>query len=139
MTQRKQILVIDDNLSFREVVQARLVKEGYEVTLAESGQAGLDAVKTRTFDLILLDMLMPEKDGITTYQELRANASTKQIPIILLTAAAVEGHWEAMPYETEGKIFILGKPYDNQVLLARIRQLLTEASGGLEEGSTKLA
>ncbi|MBI3996639.1 MAG: response regulator [Candidatus Omnitrophica bacterium] len=139
MTQRKRILVIDDNPSFREVVQVRLIKEGYEVTLAESGQAGLDAVKTQTFDLILLDMLMPEKDGITTYQELRANASTMHIPIILLTAAAVEGHWEAMPYETEGKIFILGKPYDNQVLVARIRQLLTEASGGIEEGSTKSA
>ena len=130
MSERPRILVIDDNVDFLDIINTRLTKEGFDVVTVSSGQAGLDALANDHFQLILLDMLMPEKDGIATYQELRANPTTRQIPVILLTAAAVEGHWEPMPYETEGTVFILGKPYDNEVLLTRINQLLTERNGG---------
>ncbi|PIQ83879.1 MAG: two-component system response regulator [Candidatus Omnitrophica bacterium CG11_big_fil_rev_8_21_14_0_20_63_9] len=118
------ILLIDDNAQFREVVGLRLKKEGFEVTDVGSGQEGLAAAGAGSFDLILLDMLMPEKDGIATYQELKASPATRHIPVILLTAAAVEGHWEVLPYETDGPAFVMGKPYDSQMLLARIRQIL---------------
>ena len=131
MTRRPRILLIDDSQEFREALCTRLSSQGFDMRQAGSGQEGLEVVQREPFDLVLLDMLMPDKDGVTTYQELRANPTSRQIPVILLTAVAVEGHWEPMPYETDGKAFIMGKPYDYKLLLARINQVLTEASGGL--------
>ena len=123
---KRRILLIDDSEDFCETVSTRLRSEGFDVTAVNSGQAGLDAVAAEPFDLILLDMLMPEKDGVTTYQELRANPQTAQVPVILLTGVAVEGHWEPMQYEEDRLAFVLGKPHDYRTLLARINQMLTQ-------------
>jgi CheY-like chemotaxis protein len=125
------ILVIDDNADFREALALRLRAEGYDVTSVGSGLSGLEALAKRPTDLVLLDMLMPEQDGIETFQALRAQPSTSQTPVILMTGMAVEGHWEPLPYEPDGKAYVMGKPYDLSLLVARITQLLTEASGGL--------
>lgn len=121
------LLLIDDNQGFREALTLRLQTEGFEVTAVASGQEGLGRTALQAFDLILLDMLMPEKDGIATYQELRANPQTRHMPVILLTCAAVEGHWEPMPYDTDGPAFILGKPYDHRILVKRINEVLARA------------
>ena len=131
MAESRRILVIDDNSDFRGVLGTRLRNEGFRVELAASGDEGLKAVGKDTFDIILLDMLMPEQDGIETYQALRANAATKQTPVILLTGMAVEGHWEALPYESDGACFVMGKPYDLAVLVARVTELLSQAGGAL--------
>ncbi len=130
MAAAKRLLLIDDNADFREALGTRLTATGFDVTSVASGQAGLSAIAAHPYDLVLLDMLMPEKDGVTTYQELRANPSTRRVPVILLTGVAVEGHWEPMPYETDGQAFIMGKPYDLSVLLARIEQVLLGTGGG---------
>ena len=119
-----RLLLIDDNRDFQDVLSRRLTSQGFAVRTASSGRAGLAAALQEPFDLILLDMLMPEQDGIATYQELRAHPETRAIPVILLTAIAVENHWEPMPYETDGPAFVMGKPYDYMVLVERIRQVL---------------
>lgn len=124
MSQRYKVLLIDDNRDFRDVLSRRLSAQEFDVCTAGSGQAGLAAAMQERFDLILLDMLMPQQDGIATYQELRAHPQTRTLPVILLTAIAVENHWEPMPYETDGLAFIMGKPYDYTVLVDRIRQVL---------------
>ncbi len=126
MHPRRQILLIDDNADLRDTLSARLRAEGFEVTSAGSGPEGLEATAGTTFDLILLDMLMPDQDGIATYQTLRATPATQQIPVILLTGMAVEGHWEALPQEADGPCYVMGKPYDLSLLLARISQLLSQ-------------
>ncbi len=84
-------MVIDDSVDFLKALEIRLQTEGFEVATASSGQEGLEAIARQPFDLVLLDMLMPEKDGVTIYQELRANPSTRSTPTILLTGIAVEG------------------------------------------------
>jgi CheY-like chemotaxis protein len=127
----RRILVIDDNADFREALAIRLRAEGYTVTSVGSGVEGLEALARGPADLVLLDMLMPEQDGIETYQAMRGNPATKQVPVILMTGMAVEGHWEPLPYETDGTAYVMGKPYDLSNLVARITQLLTEAGGGL--------
>ncbi len=124
MAPRRRILVVDDATDYREALRIRLTHEGFDVTAVGSGREGLAVAARQPVDLILLDMLMPDKDGITTYQELKANPTTRQIPLILLTGLAVEGHWEPMPYESDGPAFVMGKPYDHAVLLERIAQLL---------------
>lgn len=96
-----------------------------------SGQEGLKTLVGQAFDLVLLDMLMPEQDGIETYQAMRAADATRKVPVILMTGMAVEGHWEPLPYETDGAAFVMGKPYDLSLLVARITQLLTQAGGGI--------
>ena len=126
----RRILVIDDSVDFLKALEIRLQTEGFEVSTASSGQEGLEAIARQPFDLILLDMLMPEKDGVTIYQELRANPSTRATPTILLTGIAVEGYWEPMPYETDGISFIMGKPYDVKFLIARMHQVLAQTCGG---------
>jgi len=65
----KKLLVIEDHMGLRESYQMLFIKEGYDVTLAEDGQQGLDLAKKHDYDVILLDMLMPVKDGISFLRE----------------------------------------------------------------------
>ena len=129
MAPRTRILLIDDNEDYLQVLTVRLRTDGFEVVTANSGQGGLRILASEPFDLILLDMLMPEKDGITTYEEIRANPKTQQIPLILLTGVAVEGHWQPMANESDGRAFVMGKPYNYVELVARINLVLTRAKG----------
>ncbi len=130
-----RILFIDDNPVLRLTLSARLTAAGYEVVSAGSGQEGLELATQKPFDLVLLDMLMPQQDGIATYHAFRANAPTQSLPVILFTAMAVEGHWEALPDEHGAPCFVMGKPYDLSLLLARISQVLQRTT---EEGSEEV-
>ena len=130
MTPRPHLLLIDDSRDFREGLRLRLTNEGFDVSAVGSGREGLDLARQGAFDLVLLDMLMPEQDGIATYQELRANPYTRHLPLILLTGIAREDHWEPIPYDTDGPAFIMGKPYDHTDVIARINQVLNQGNGG---------
>ena len=83
----KQVLVIDDDLNIREVVSMCLHKlKGWDVLTAASGQEGLNGVQINSPDVIILDVMMPEMDGLAFLRRLRSNPDTRQIPVILLTA-----------------------------------------------------
>lgn len=83
----KRILIIDDEDDIREVAQLTLeAVGGFEVLTAESGSEGIKKAETEQPDAILLDVMMPEMDGITTFKQLQANSLTNNIPVILLTA-----------------------------------------------------
>ena len=125
----RRILIIDDSDDLREGLAIRLKAEGYEVGSFGTGEGGLKAMAEQPFDLVLLDMVMPGKDGIETYQALRAAPATCHTPVILMTAMAVENHWEALPYDTDGPCYVTGKPSDMAMLVARITQLLAEVRG----------
>ncbi|HCS27858.1 MAG TPA: two-component system response regulator [Spongiibacteraceae bacterium] len=85
------ILLVEDNEMNRDMLSRRLIKKGFVVTTAEDGQEGLEAAREQRPDLILLDMSLPVKDGWTTAAELKADDATRQIPIIALTAHAMDG------------------------------------------------
>jgi len=125
----RQILLIDDDADFRDVLSTRLKAEGFDVSAVASGEEGLIVAADRPFDLVLIDWLMPDQDGVETYHALRENANMQHVPIILLTGAAVEGRWEPMEAETDSRAYVLGKPYDHTTLIARIHQVLSEAGG----------
>ncbi len=83
----KRVLVVDDDRSIREVVSMCLHKlKGWDVLTAASGQEGLNGVDINNPDVIVLDVMMPEMDGIAFLRHLRSNDTTKQIPVVLLTA-----------------------------------------------------
>ena len=84
-----KILLVEDNEMNRDMLSRRLIKKGYEVVIAVNGQEGVDMATSEKPDLILLDMSLPIMDGWTAAGQLKANADTKDIPVIALTAHAM--------------------------------------------------
>jgi CheY-like chemotaxis protein len=83
----KRILVVDNEQSIQEVAKICLeTVAGWEVITASSGQEGITKAENHHPDAILLDVMMPDMDGITAFKNLQANPNTKEIPVILLTA-----------------------------------------------------
>jgi CheY-like chemotaxis protein len=83
----KSILLIDDEPNLAQVIAVCLESfKGWKVQIANSGKAGLSIVESLKPDAILLDVMMPEMDGITVFQHLQQNPNTQNIPVILLTA-----------------------------------------------------
>src|SRR5829696_625212 len=117
---RKNILVVDDEKSQREILEMILADEGYDVTTAASGEAALKFAKDRRFDLALTDLKMTGMDGIELLQQLLALDSS--IIVILLTAhGSIESAKDAL---RRGAFDYLEKPYDKAALLATINRAL---------------
>lgn len=118
----QRILVIDDNLSNRQVAEAHLVAAGYSVALAECGEEGIARFKEWDPDLVLLDILMPRVDGFETCRRLKAIPGGRDVPVVFLTALSDLGsHQRAME---SGADDFLSKPINRTELLIRVRSLL---------------
>tara|TARA_A100000164_G_C21640723_1_gene645657 strand:- start:114 stop:476 length:363 start_codon:yes stop_codon:yes gene_type:complete len=85
-----KILIVEDNEMNRDMLSRRLARKGYEVSIAVDGQEGLDMMEASKPDLVLMDMGLPVKDGWTATAEAKSNPMLKDIPIIALTAHALE-------------------------------------------------
>jgi DNA-binding response OmpR family regulator len=118
------ILLVEDNRAYADTLKSNLEREGYEVTLAATGVAGLDAAKKTTPDLIILDLMLPAMSGFTVLQRLRDEGH--QTPVLVMTALGTE--------EEKLRGFGLGaddyvvKPCGLLEILARVRALLKRAS-----------
>ena len=127
MADKSKILVVDDDPDFVEATKLILEKGGYEVDVAYDGNEGLDKVKSCRPDAIVLDVMMPEKDGYAVCKELKADDQYSDIPILLLTAVVShisETHYTPrMGMETEADDY-LDKPADPKEILNRIGNLL---------------
>lgn len=116
------ILVIEDNETNRDMLSRRLARKGYEVLIAVDGVEGVAMAHEKAPDLILMDMSLPILDGWEATRQLKANAATRTIPVIALTAHAMAGDREKAldagcdEYET--------KPVEFQRLLGKIETLL---------------
>ncbi len=82
------LLVVDDDAINRDLLSRQLRQQGHQVSVAEDGHRALELIKTQPFDLVLLDVLMPEMDGFTTCERLKAHLGTHDIPVIFMTALA---------------------------------------------------
>ena len=111
------VLIIDDEMEIRESLQTLLEFEGYEVEAAADGVQGLSKLGNRPFDLVLLDLALPDRNGIELLPEIRA--VDPQISVIMITAyGTVEDAVRAMQ---SGATNFLQKPWDNEKLLADVR------------------
>ena len=121
-----KILLVEDNEMNRDMLSRRLERKGYEVDMAVDGRQGVDKAKTLAYDLVLMDMSLPEIDGWEATRELRADPSTKALPIIALTAHAMSGDREKAleagcnDYDT--------KPIELSRLLSKMEALLRSPS-----------
>jgi DNA-binding response OmpR family regulator len=116
------ILVIDDDPAMLDFLTQRLGPEGFTISTVASSQDGINQAITLLPDLILLDLRMPARDGLTVCQLLRTNPQTQHIPIIVVTGVLSPSHLrEAM---TSGADDFVTKPIDLTDLLIRIRAML---------------
>ena len=116
------ILVVDDVPDNVEILQSRLESQGYEVITAGDGEAALTVVRDRLPDLVLLDIMMPKLDGISTVRQLKSDAALPFMPVILVTARA-DAKDVIAGIEAGGDDY-LTKPVDHAALMARVRAML---------------
>ena len=116
--QQSRILVVDDNASNRDVLARRLAREGHDVVTAENGAEVLALCDTQDFDLILLDLIMPEIGGYEVLQRLKAADATRHIPVIVISA--LDELDSVIRCIEAGAEDYLPKPFDPVLLRARI-------------------
>lgn len=119
----KRVLIIDDEESIQTVVQFGLeIAAGWAVMTASSGPEGIARAQIDKPDMILLDIMMPEMDGLTTFQELQQHPETRSIPIIFLTAKAQAS--EKRLFSNTGVNGIITKPFNALELADQIKKIL---------------
>jgi CheY-like chemotaxis protein/tRNA A-37 threonylcarbamoyl transferase component Bud32 len=117
-----RILIVDDGAENRDVLRRRLEREGHAVETAENGRRALELVAQRPFDLVLLDVLMPELDGYAVLDALKGSPATRDIPVIMISALdELEGIVRCIERGAED---YLHKPFDPVLLRARINASL---------------
>jgi len=127
-----RILVIDDEPDIRESLEALLVGEGYSVELAQNGTEGLHKLESRGYDIILLDLMMPDKSGMEVLQEYRLRDQVT--PVFMITAyGSVEAAVQALKL---GATDYFSKPWDNEKLLIEIGHVIDRRR--LEDENTQL-
>ena len=120
---QKRILVVDDDDGVREVIQICLEAiAGWEVIPAASGGEALIVAEDQKPDAILLDVMMPDMDGLNTFQQLQVSGTTKDIPTILLTAKAKIS--EQRKLQVLGVAGVIVKPFEPYNLVAQIKTIL---------------
>ncbi|MFC5706615.1 response regulator [Aeromonas eucrenophila] len=114
-----KILLVDDDLELTQLLTEILTLEGFEVTVAEDGEEGLQRLAEQTFDLVLLDVMMPRLNGFAMLAKLRKRHET---PVLMLTARG--DSQDRVDGLEAGADDYLAKPFDDRELLARVRATL---------------
>ena len=120
-----RILVVDDERNICELLKLYLEKEGYEVTLAVDGEEALHKFAEEKFDLVLLDIMLPGKDGWTVCREIRKSSN---VPIIMLSAKG-ETFDKVLGLELGADDYVT-KPFDTKELIARVKSAIRRSTSG---------
>ncbi len=133
---RLKVLVIDDEEDARKLLCRRLLANQIDAIAAADGITGLELAKKEKPDLVLLDIMMPEMDGLQCYQALREDPATKDVPGIFITALCqgetMDRHSLELiaqakhGVELDDNYLIVGKPYEPEVLIAAIHSLVNK-------------
>lgn len=116
-----KILIVDDNDLTRKLCRALLVRNGFEVEEAADGVAGLEAARREPPALILLDIQMPELDGLEVVRRLRDDPALREVPVVALTAYAMKGDREQML--AAGFVDYVSQPIDIDQFLEIVKRL----------------
>lgn len=118
----KRIVVVDDEVEIAQLLKIKLEREGYAVSLAHDGEAGLGLIIKVMPHLILLDVVMPQKNGYEVLQELKQSSVTKDIPVIMLTGKVYDQDIQkGLDLEADDYI---AKPFHSELILKRIDTVL---------------
>jgi len=116
---KKKILIVEDDRDISELVSYNLQREGYETTCLYDGGHAIEFVRKRRPDLMILDLMLPQVDGLEICRTLKDDPATRSIPIIMLTAKSEEE--DVMIGLQMGADDYIPKPFSPQVLVARIK------------------
>lgn len=128
---KKRILVVEDDRDINELIRYNLEREGFEILSLYEGSQAVDMVRTRKPDLILLDLMLPECDGLEICHQIKNNSDTKNIPIIIITAKTMES--DVVLGLSLGADDYIPKPFSPQVLAARVKAVFRRMSLKQEE------
>ncbi|MFT7164549.1 MAG: two-component system OmpR family response regulator, partial [Flavobacterium sp.] len=120
----KKILLVEDDLNFGAVLKDYLMLNDFDVTLAKNGMEGFEKFKKDAYDLCILDVMMPYKDGYTLAKEIREKNG--EVPIIFLTAKSMKE--DVLKGYKAGADDYLNKPFDSEVLLMKIKAIIQRKS-----------
>ncbi|HVB74043.1 MAG TPA: response regulator [Ktedonobacteraceae bacterium] len=118
----QRIVVVDDDKEVQEIITFALRRNGFEVAVAGNGQQLQDMLATQTPDLVILDVMMPGLDGYQIFGNLRKNAATQSVPVIIMTAHA-EDIYERISIDLGAAVHIT-KPFHPLELVDKVRGLL---------------
>ncbi len=127
---KNKILLVEDDLNFGSILKDYLIINDFEVTLARNGVEGLDRYNKGKFDICILDVMMPYKDGYTLATEIREK--DKNIPILFLTAKSMKE--DVLKGYKVGADDYVNKPFDSEVLLLKINAIISRKK---EDATTK--
>ena len=119
---RKRILLVDDEIDIIDILKFHLEKEGYDIITAQKGKEAVERAERFVPDLIVLDLMMPELDGISACRKIKADPITKHIPVIMLTAKSEET--DIILGLEFGADDYITKPFSARVVVAKVRALL---------------
>jgi two-component system, OmpR family, alkaline phosphatase synthesis response regulator PhoP len=124
----KQILAVDDEQNIRRLLEVNLQRAGYQVTTAWDGQDALEKVGRQRPDMVVLDVMMPRIDGFEVLRRLKADPSTAEIPVLMLTAKAQDA--DIFHGLRAGADFYLTKPFNPSELLMWVKRILDAPGTG---------
>ncbi len=116
-----KILIIDDDRDTMRILEAKLTDIGHQILQAVNGVEGLDKARLTHPDLILLDVMMPELDGLTVLQHLKFEPGTEKIPVVIMTA---KGEKMQHVFKMEGAMAYITKPFVFSELLGEVKKCL---------------
>jgi DNA-binding response OmpR family regulator len=122
MGQKKKILIVEDELDFAAMVKLRLELTGYDVSIAEDADNGLQKVMDEKFDLIVLDLMIPAGGGFSLLERIKDLPDKASIPVVVLTGKTIDADVKALigAYRVAG---LFTKPYDSVKFVAKIKSL----------------
>jgi DNA-binding response OmpR family regulator len=118
-----RIVVVDDELDIRLLVEKLLTREGHTVTLLADGESALEEVPRDKPDLVILDLNLPDVDGFEVCRRLKAAPATRDIPVIMITAAFADLEHSREGLEAGADEYI-AKPFANDILVYNVKHLL---------------
>lgn len=129
----KRVLAIEDEADILEVIEYNLDREGFDVITSRNGEDGLELIRKNHPDLVLLDLMLPDLDGLEICRKIRSDDEIKQIPVIMVTAKDTES--EVVLGLGVGADDYVTKPFNPRELIARVKAVLRRASTTSMEGS----
>lgn len=128
---RENILVVEDEEDIQALVRFHLAREGYQVRGVVTGEDALAAIKERPWDLVLLDLMLPDIDGLSVARCLRSSGEYSSIPIIIVSAKTEES--DVVAGLEIGAVDYVTKPFSPRILIARVRNALRQKAAAAEQ------
>ena len=133
ISKNKQILLVEDDVNFGTVLRDYLQMNGYKVVLARNGLEGFEKFQKNEFDVCILDVMMPYKDGFTLAKEIRSK--DKSIPVVFLTAKSMKD--DVLKGYKIGADDYLTKPFDADILLKKLEVLIQRTQKSVQKSKPK--